>query len=997
MNLLVNFLHKIGFEFLKRDKEIAEGKLEAAKPALEEAAAALDTIKPTHIATVRKLANPPHLITRIMDCVMILFQKRLDAMQMDPARPCPKPSWGESLKLMSSGGFLPGLLNFPKDTINEETVELMHPYLSMEDYNLETAKRVCGDVAGLLSWTQAMATFYTINKEVLPLKANLIVQEAKLNAAMKDLAAAQAQLDEKERELQAVQREYDKAMAEKQALMDDAEACRRKMQNASSLINGLSDERIRWTEASKMFESQINRLIGDVLLATGFLSYSGPFNQEFRSIIMKNWRNECHKRKIPLSDDLNIVAMLVDNATIGEWNLQGLPNDELSIQNGLIVTNASRFPLLIDPQGQGKAWIKNKEAKNEMQITSLNHKYFRQHLEDCLSLGRPMLLEDIGEELDPALDNVLEKNFIKSGSTLKVKVGDKECDVMNGFKLYMTTKLGNPAYTPEISAKTAIIDFTVTMKGLEDQLLGIVIIKEKNELEAERVRLLEDVTSNKRKMKELEDNLLYRLTSVQGSLVEDESLIQVLQISKQTAKEVTEKLTIAAETEIKINSAREEFRPVASRGSILYFLIVEMSMVNVMYQTSLKQFLGIFDLSMNRAPKNPITSKRIQSIIETLTLEVWKYTGRGLYEKDKMLYTLLTALKIDLQKGLIKPSEFQVLIKGGAALDLNSVEPKAKKWITDMTWLNLVELSKLAHFSQILRQISNNDKPWKTWFDADAPEEEQFPEGYSSILDTFKKLLLVRCFVPDRTLPMARKYIAESLGPVYAEGIILNLEGMWQESEKRTPLVCFLSMGSDPTDNIVNLAKKLNLPCGAISMGQGQEVHARRLLQQRMQEGGWILLQNCHLGLGFLEELLDTILTTEQIDDAFRCWITTEVNPKFSINLLQSSIKFTNEPPQGVKAGLKRTYATLTQDTLDISNLPYWKPMLFCVAFLHTTVQERRKFGPLGWNIPYEFNQSDFSATVQFIQNHLDELDPKRGISWQTVRYMIGEVQYGGR
>ena len=326
------------------------------------------------------------------------------------------------------------------------------------------------------------------------------------------------------------------------------------------------------------------------------------------------------------------------------------------------------------PQGQGKNWIIAKESRNDLQVTNLNHKYFKTHLEDSLSLGRPLLIEDVGEELDPVLDNLLEKNFVKQGKVLKVMLGDQEKDVMSGFNLIITTKMANPAYSPEISARCAIIDFTVTMKGLEDQLLGRVIKMEKTDLENERIKLQEDVIQNKALMKTLEDNLLYKLNTTKGSLVDDEELLDVLQDTKTTANDVFKKLQTASETSKKIDGAREEFRAVATRGSILYFLIVELSKVNVMYQTSLKQFLVLFDISVTKSKPHRDIEKRLAIILDYLTKLIWKYTIRGLYEKHKFLFTLLVALKIDMNSGHISFTEFNLLLKGGASLDLNSVK-----------------------------------------------------------------------------------------------------------------------------------------------------------------------------------------------------------------------------------------------------------------------------------------------------------------------------------
>ncbi|XP_047349430.1 dynein axonemal heavy chain 8 isoform X8 [Vespa velutina] len=978
------------------DKLVAEKKLKAAEPALLEAEAALQTIKASDIATVRKLAKPPYLITLIMDCVLILFGKKLEHVKPDPERQFLVASWTEAFKVMTDTRFLYNLQQFPKDNINGEIVDLMYPYLNYPLYTYEAAKQACGNVAGLIQWTIAMVAFYGINKDVLPLKANLAIQEGKYERANRNLRQAEALLKEKDEDLRQVQKEYDAVMQERQIIVDQAEAYQAKTDTATAMIEGLSGERVRWTEQVALFKSEIERLVGDVVILTGFLSYCGPFNQEIRVLLQRKWFDFLRDKDIPCSKTINIVDVLTDTATIGEWNLQGLPTDELSIQNGIIVTKAIRYPLLIDPQLQGKTWIKNKEKDFELQITLLSHKYFRNHLEDSVSLGRPLLIEDVAEELDPVLDNLLEKNFIKIGTTYKVKLGDKEVDISKDFRLYITTKFPNPSYNPEVFARVSVIDFTVTMKGLEDQLLGRVILTEEEELETERVQLIADVTANRRNIKELEANLLHKLTTVQGPLIEDVELMTVLNTTKQTAAEVNEKLNIARETEIKIDAAREEYRPIATRGSVLYFLICDMAHVNSMYQTSLVQFLERFDISMARSEKSPVIHKRIHHVIEYLTYEVFKYKARGLYEIHKYMFSLLMTLKIDLQRGNISHEEFEFFIKGGAALDLKTVQPKPCKWITDVTWLHLVALSDLKQFQYILTQVPASEKLWKLWFDKDTPEEEIIPDGYNN-LDTFRRLLIIRAWCMDRTLSQSRKYIASSLGMRYAEAVITLLDVMHSESRPDTPMVCFLSMGSDPSPSIEQLAKNMEILCKSISMGQGQEVHARKLLNSAVTDGFWVLCQNCHLGLDYMNEMVIFILEMQSPHPDFRIWITTEPHPNFPISLLQMSIKFTYEPPQGVKAGLTATYSGMNQIMLDQCDVPQYIPLIYAVSFLHTVVQERRKFGPLGWNIPYEFNTADWLASCMFMNNHLNDFDPKRGISWQTVRYMIGEVQYGGR
>ena len=985
-------------------KAEAEADLAKAQPALDAALAALDSIKPKDIQNLKAMKNPPDLVKRVFDCVLILRQFPMEKVTWQEFKGfmCfnSTANYPTSVKMMSDTQFLQKLMQFPKERINDETCELLQPYFSVPDFNPEDASKASNAAVGLCNWAQAMVTYHEVAKVVDPKIMSLRAAEAELAAANKEKQAAEDALAVVQEKLDAMQAKFDAAMAEKQRLEDDAALTQRKMDSATALISALAGEEVRWTEQSKQFDLQIQRLTGDCAMASSFVSYLGPFNKEFRDLLCaRDFYGDCAGRGIPVTQNLDVARFLVEESEIGEWNLQGLPTDELSIQNGIMTTRATRYPVLVDPQGQGLQWIKKREEVNAMKVTTLNDKNFRNHLEDCMSFGKPMLIENIEEELDPLLDPILEKRIVRKGKNAIIVLSDgKEVDFSDSFALYCTSRLPNPHYSPELSAKTLVIDFTVTMVGLEDQLLGKLILKEKYELEQQRQALVEEVTSYKKKIKQLEDDLLFRLANSTGNLLDDVELIDVLNNTKQTAQDVNEKLATAADTNIKITEACEEYRPVAHRATLMYFLIAEFATCDVMYQTSLGQFNQLYELAIDNADKAAMPAKRIANIIEHMTYSIYLYIQRGLFERHKLTFALMLTNKIQVSAKALSLDLVNLFLKGGGSLDIKSVKKKPKDWIPDKCWLDIVALSQHSSFSDIVESINVNDKLWRQWYDKEAPEEARVPD-FEDRVDAFERMCIVKALREDRTMVAAQTYIAKAIGERFVESVPLNMETTWAESTPYVPLICLLSPGADPTKLIEELAKRKKIATLGVSMGQGQEIIARKLMSTATQTGQWVLLQNTHLGLAYMAEIETYLLKAENLHEDFRLWITAEPHPQFPIGLLQMSIKITNEAPVGMRAGLRNSYNWVSQDMLDAVGIFEWRQLLFVMCYMHSIVQERRKFGPIGWNVPYEFNQSDLSACVQFLQNHLTEMDAKKLASptWPTVTYMVSSIQYGGR
>ncbi|KAF7258254.1 hypothetical protein EG68_04624 [Paragonimus skrjabini miyazakii] len=398
--------------------EECRADLAEAQPALEAALCALDTLKPADITIVKSMKNPPTGVKLVMEAVCVMRDIKPDKVN-DPAGSGKKINdyWGPSKRLLGEMNFLASLREYDKDNINPNIMQrIRKDFMVNPDFDPVQVARASSAAEGLCRWIMAMEQYDRVAKIVAPKRAKLAEAEAELAENMAYLKKTQAALTAVEEKLENLQNQLQATQDEKRRLEEEVMLCATKLDRAKKLIGGLGGEKDRWGHAAAHLQEVYNNLIGDILVSAGVIAYLGPFTSVYREECIQDWVKLCLDYNITCSEHFSLTQCLGDPVKIQQWNINGLPRDAFSIDNSVIVATARRWPLMIDPQGQANKWIKNMEKEAGISVLKLTDSDFMRNLENGIQFGTPVLLENVGEDLDPSLEPLLLKQTFKQST-----------------------------------------------------------------------------------------------------------------------------------------------------------------------------------------------------------------------------------------------------------------------------------------------------------------------------------------------------------------------------------------------------------------------------------------------------------------------------------------------------------------------------------------------------------------------------------------------------
>lgn len=981
----------------KRD---IERELSDINPILQSAKEAVGNIKSDNLNEIRSLKMPPEPIHDVLSAVLMLLGIQ-------------DTSWNSMKKFLGNRAVKDDILNYDSRRITPEIFKAVTKLVKSKtsSFDHETIYRVSVAAAPLATWVKANLKYSMVLNKIEPLEADLAEAKRSLEASQQRLAQCESELKSIDVVVDKMKTQFGEKTKEAEILRVGLESAQSTLNKAQGLLGKLGGEKQRWSEQVKELDARLQDLPIRMLLAAAFTTFLGKCSEDARSRVVKSWEKEILDA-VPSSASsrgFDYRKLLSTESELLKWKSMGLPADNLSMENALIVANSGndRCPFIIDPASACTTWLQAELAKDTtrpLATVQSQDARFVSNVEQAVRFGKTLVVLEV-DTVEPYLYPLVRKDLIHQGPRFVVALGDKVVDYNENFRLYLVTRNPSPPLAPDALAIVNVVNFTVTKSGLEGQLLGVTIQHEQPELEQEKSELLHQEEGCKVQLAALEKELVEALATSEGDILENTILIESLTKTKSTSAEIEQALERSAKKSEELDEKRDSYRPFAHEGAKLFFLVKQLSAVNHMYRFSLASFLALFKATLATKMESASTKDRILRLVPILEFKVLMFVGRALFKEHRPMFGMHLVHGMHAHECFEK-HEYEFFC---GELVTSNEKPSGSSGPALPDWASPERKEAFALFVETLPRLAQQCKfeshdLWIRWSKSLECEQnfhakvEKAGGSSGGGLSAFQKLLVVQALRPDRLQSAIIQFICgvmqlKSLTPPPLDFKDVAMD----EASNVTPVLLLTTAGADPSKELEEVASAVvgKSHYFEVAMGGGQQEKALSLLKSTAEHGEWLCLQNLHLVIAWLPTLEKeiTVLTPHH---KFRLWLTTEPHDAFPLVLLEQSIKITFESPPGMKKNLQRTYASWSPEFI-AKGATARAQLLFLLAFFHALLQERRTYIPQGWTKFYEFSFGDFRAGANVMELASKTSGPGGAIDWLALHGLMENAIYGGR
>ncbi|KAI0210443.1 Cytoplasmic dynein 2 heavy chain 1 [Lamellibrachia satsuma] len=937
---------KLGLRKKDIDVELAE-----IEPLVREAKKAVGSIKTETLGEIRALRAPPVVIRDILEGVLSLMGI-FDT------------SWVSMKSFLAKRGVKEEIQTFDARKVSPDIRQSVEELLrrNKDSFDPKNAKRASTAAAPLAAWVRANVKFSYVLEKIQPLETEQAQLQKNLQKAESRMEKLSKALSEVDRKVEGLKGKFEKTTMEAAKLKVELEKAQETIDAAENLVGKLDGEYRRWSGQVGEITQQLKELPMRVLLAAAFITYMSSASEDIRHSCLEDWMQYLQLSEFDLRHFLSTESEQLI------WKSEGLPSDDLSMENALVILQTSLRPFLVDPSSRATDWLKTHLKESKLEVVNQQDANFNTVLELAVRFGKTLIIQE-ADSVEPVLYPLLRGDLISQGPRYVVQVGEKIIDFNESFRLFLSTRIPNPEIPPDAASIVTEVNFTTTRAGLTGQLLATTIQHEKPELEVRKTELLKQEEDLKIQLATLEDMLLEELANATGNILENKELLDSLNKTKQSSITISDSLVESVRLQAALDQERSAFLPLAENGSKLFFVIRDLCKINNMYRFSLSSFLRLFQRALKTDQGGDSSEQHIKALNSSLQYLVYESVCRSLFKADRLMFAM--HMVHGMSPHMFKDSEWDAFI--GLIVSDAKGDPPSKSGGDMPRWIEpdripAIQMLKTT-FPQLYQDLQLTDSGMWSQYAHSSECERDLPASIAKRISLFEQVLLVQATRTDRLQSAMALFACRALEIRELSPPNINLKRLYEvETRPQEPILIIISAGADPSQELVELASQI---IGAdkyhqVAMGQGQAEIAIQLLRDCARNGEWLCLKNLHLVTSWLPTL-EKELNQLQPDDGFRLWMTAEVHPKFPTVLLQSSLKITYEAPPGVKKNLLRTYESWSPEFVSGNGNTVRSQALFALAWFHAMVQERRNYIPQGWTKFYEFGLSDLRAGAQIV------------------------------